>query len=399
MALFDDKFAPYVPFGSRTLSSGASGTDVAVVQSVYNLMLVSMNPPNGPMGQSISITGTFDSSTVTAVKNIQSYFGITADGVVGSATYFLYGQGVGANTTYGGPVYGSRQLSMGNSGGDVTILQNRLNCFRYASMIGAPATGTFNSQTADAVRAFKADAEQNGDTGFPDNAIAGFGFYDATWIYTFAGGRAIYTGRNGFDVVFLQTILKDLGYYRFRITGYYDAATRDAVMDFQRAQGISVDGVVGPVTFYRIGLSNAEAAPKPLDIAWPVKVTPKVSVCCVALTTETSDLHPYGQVAHVINEEEGFESLDVVANFLPRASSYGNYNQYGFAFYDATTDTKLGSEPMVRVSETIDPGDWAGTHSPGVKSIPSVKVIVYPMNSSTGRTGNVVLAGNTKDCH
>lgn len=399
MALFDDTFAPYVPFGSRTLSSGASGTDVAVVQAVYNLMLASMNPPDGPMGQSISITGKFDSSTVTAVKNIQSYFGIAVDGVVGSATYFLFGQGVGANTTYGGPVYGSRQLSTGNSGGDVTILQNRLNCFRYASRIGAPANGTFNSQTADAVRAFKADAEQNGDTGFPDNGIAGFGFYDASWIYTFAGGRAIETGRNGFDVVFLQTVLKDLGYYALRITGYYDAATRDSVMDFQRAQGISVDGVVGPETFYRIGLNNPEAAPKPLGIAWPIEVAPKVSVCCVALISQTSDLHPYGQAAHVINEEEGFESLDVVANYLPRASRYGNYNQYGFAFYDAVTGTKLGSEPMVRVSETAAPGEWAGTHSPGVKSIPAVRVIVYPMNSSTGRTGTVVLAGNTKDCH
>ncbi len=398
MALFDDTFAPYVPFGSRTLSSGSSGTDVAVVQAVYNLMLESMNPPDGPMGQPISITGKFDSSTVMAVKNIQRYFGITVDGIVGTATYFLFGQGVGSETTYGGPVYGSRQLSQGNTGGDVTILQNRLNCFRYASIIGGPATGSFNSRTALAVRAFKADAEQNGDTGFPDNAIAGFGYYDATWIYTFAGGRAIFSGRNGFDVVFVQTILKDLGYYSLRITGYYDIATREAVKDFQKAQGISVDGVVGPVTFYRIGLKNSEGAPKPLDIAWPVKVTPKVSVCCVALTSQTSDLHPYGQAAHVVNEEEGFESLDVVGNFLPPPSNYGNYDRYGFTLYDASTGSKIVSEPMVRVSESVDPGEWAGTHSPGVKTIPPVKVTVYPMNASTGRTGNIVLAGNTRDC-
>lgn len=399
MALFDDTFAPYVPFGSRTLSSGSSGTDVAVIQAVYNLMLKAMNPPNGPMGQSISVTGKFDSSTMSAVKNIQSYFGMSADGIVGTATYFLFGQGVGSNTTYGGPVYGSRQLSQGNTGGDVTILQNRLNCFRYASIIGCPATGTFNSQTASAVRAFKADAEQNGDTGFPDNAIAGFGFYDATWIYTLAGGRAIFTGRNGFDVVFVQTILKDLGYYAFRITGYYDDATRDAVMDFQKAQGISMDGVVGPVTFYRIGLKNSESAPRPLDIAWPVSVSPNVSVCCVALTSQTSDLHPYGQAVHVVNEAEGFESLDVVGNFLPRPSSCGNYDQYGFTLKDASTGSTVACEPMVRVSESVDPGEWAGTHSPGVKSIPSVKVMVYPMNSSTGRMGSTILAGNTENCH
>lgn len=29
----------------------------------------------------------------------------------------------------------------------------------------------------------------------------------ASWLYSFAGGRAIQAGRNGFDVVFLLTIL------------------------------------------------------------------------------------------------------------------------------------------------------------------------------------------------
>ncbi len=38
---------------------------------------------------------------------------------------------------------------------------------------------------------------------FPTMRLRGFGFYDATWIYTFAGGRAIQTGRNGFYVVFV----------------------------------------------------------------------------------------------------------------------------------------------------------------------------------------------------
>ncbi len=174
MALFDDTFAPYVPFGSRNLSLGNSGTDVAVVQAVYNLMLHTMNPPEGPMGSPIAITGTYNAATVQAVKNIQSYFGLSVDGIVGPNTYFVFGQGIGPYTTYGGPVYGSRQLEQGNSGGDVTILQNRLNCFRYARIIGGPATGTFNAATASAVLAFKQDAAFNGDTGFPDNAIAGF---------------------------------------------------------------------------------------------------------------------------------------------------------------------------------------------------------------------------------
>ena len=80
------------------------------------------------------------------MRNIQSYFGPSTDGIIGPNTYFVYGKGVGPNTTYG-----SRALSQGASGGDVTILQNRLNCFRYASLIGRPADGDFDAATSQAV--------------------------------------------------------------------------------------------------------------------------------------------------------------------------------------------------------------------------------------------------------
>ena len=399
LALFDTTYAPYVPFGSRILSLNATGTDVAVIQSVYNLMLGTMNPPEGPMGSPINITGTYDASTVAAVRNIQRYFSIAVDGVAGPNTYFLFGQGVAGHTTYGGPVYGSRQLSVGNVGGDVTILQNRLNCFRYASILGGPATGTFNSATAGAVLAFKTDAESNGDTGFPNNAIAGYGFYDATWIYTFAGGRAIETGRNGFDVVFLQVVLKGLGYYGGRITGYYDTATRSATLVFQRASGIAADGVVGPVTFFRLGIANPSAAPQPLNIAWPPKPVAEVTVCSVALTTTTSDLHPYGAASLVINQSEGFESLDVTGNVLNPPSYYGSYNAYQFTLTDPMTGAIIETIVMTLVTQDNNPGDWSGTFSPGVKEIPEGMVSVSPVNTMTGNTGSAILEGDLVHCH
>ncbi len=399
MALFDTTFAPYYPFGSRNLSSGMRGTDVAVLQAVYDLMLKTMNPPEGPMGSPIDITGTMDASTVAAVKNIQSYFGLTADGVVGPATYFVFGEGVGSHTTYGGPVYGSRQLSEGQSGGDVTILQNRLNCFRYASMLGGPATGYFNADTSTAVLAFKRDAEANGDTGFPNNAIAGYGYYDATWIYTFAGGRALYPNRNGFDVVFVQVMMTTLGFYSGRITGYYDDATMAAVRAFQTSEGISNDGVVGPVTFYHIGLNNLVAAPGPFGIAWPAIPTPGVTTCTTELTSTTSDLHPYGMASLVINLAEGFESLDVVGNMLNPPSACGSYNSYQFTLTDPSTGSVIETEPMFLVQGTGNPGDWAGTFSPGVKEIPKGSVAIQPVNTHTGAVGESLLSGSLGDCH
>ena len=400
MALFDSTFAPYHPFGSRLLNIGAEGTDVAVVQAVYDLMLSTMNPSSGPIGSPITIDGKYGAATKAAVRAIQSYFGIANDGVAGENTYWLYGQGVGSHVSFGGPVYGSRQLQTGNSGGDVTILQNRLNLFRYASIIGHPATTTFDSATASAVLAFKSDAESNGDTGLPSNPIAGFGFYDATWIYTFAGGRAMETGRNGFDVVFLQVLLTDLGYYTGRVTGYYDTATRDAVRAFQRAVGITGDGIVGPVTFYQLGKRNPHAAPNPLGIAWPPAITPEVSVCSSPLlSTLSSNLHPFGSASLTMNESEGFEALNVTGNTMPEPTSFGTrYGTYAFTVTNPITGTVFANQLMVRLSGA---DDWGGSLDVGVATIPKGAVAVYPTptGSSTGPYGPRVLAGNLASCH
>jgi len=327
---------------------------------------------------------------------------------VGPNTFFVFGQGVGSHTTYGGPQYGLRELQQGDRGGDVTILQNRLNCFRYSAIIGHPANGVFDAATARAVLAFKADAAANGDTGFPVNPVAGSGFYDATWLYTFAGGRAIQTGRNGFDVVFLQVLLAQLGFYSGRYTGYYDAATRAAVIAFQTSRHIAADGTVGQSTFYQLGLNNQEPAPQPLGIAWPgahptvpPTVPPgEVSTCTTPLVTQSGDLHPYGEATHVINESEGFESLDVVGNMLPDPSSFGSeFGQYAFTLRDPTTGTVIENILMTPTPDSTS--DWAGSFSPGVKAIPNGLVTVYPTHagSAVGPYGPAVLAGNLAHCH
>jgi len=401
MALFEDTFPPFVPFGSRTLSGGEKGTDVAVLQTVYDEMLKVMNPPLGPLGQPIPVTGTYDAATVQAVKNVQSFFGITVDGVAGPNTYFLFGQGVGPHVTYGGPAYGSRSpLGQGDQGGDVTVLQNRLNLFRYSSALGGPADGVYGPKTSTAVSQLQADAVANGDTGLPVNGVVGSATLDATWIYTYAGGRGIFTGRNGFDVVFIQVLLKKLGFYSGPIQGYYDAATRAAVIAFQTAAGISADGVIGQSTYFALGQRNLVPAPLPLPVP-PIGPSQNVTACSVALTSQSSDLHPFGVAAHVINVSEGFESLDVVGNMLPEPSSFGSqFGQYAFTLTDPATGMVVEQELMVRLPGG-PPSDWAGSFSPGVKSIPNgvVTVLPTPTGSATGPYGPAVLAGNLANCH
>jgi peptidoglycan hydrolase-like protein with peptidoglycan-binding domain len=405
MALFESTFPPYMPFGSRNLSLQSprlQGTDVAIFEAVYNLMLATMNPPLGPMGSPITLDGIYGSQSRQAAINIQSYFGLSTDGIVGPNTFFVYGQGVRSNVTYGGPAFGSRTLSQGMSGGDVTVLQNRLNAFRYASILGHPANGVFDAATSAAVLAFKQDAIANGQTGLMANATVGSGTFDALWLYTFLGGRGIFSGRNGFDVVFLQVILKNLGYYSGRITGYYDAATIAAVRAFQSATGIAVDGVVGQQTIYQIGLRNPVSAPSPLGIAWPVNQgVPEP--CCIILNPTSTVLpyQPYALGTSLYYTGAPPQLLRpgvwaLVASLLPDPSTFGAYDSYQAVLYEVPVD---GIAFVLDLNKTPD-GAWAGQMYDVISATitSNFRVQVRAWNTSTSATGPTVLTGTLADC-
>jgi len=55
-------------------------------------------------------------------------------------------------------------------------------------------------------------------------------------------------GSTGQQVSLLQTKLKELGYFNYTVTGYYGPITKQAVIDFQKANGLDPLGVIGPGT-------------------------------------------------------------------------------------------------------------------------------------------------------
>lgn len=393
MARFEETFPPYVPFGSRSLRAvpgGLRGTDVAVFQALFNVMNDVLATPIGPP---IAIDGVYGASSVEAAHRLQEYFRLPADGVVGPATFRLLGQ---VAPPSGGPLFGSRVLRPGDRGTDVVILQNRINLFRYAQILGGPADGIFGPATAKAVLAYKQDAVGNGQTGLSSDSVVGPGTYDALFLYTFAGGRTLSPDAEpkGIDVAFIQSLLGLLGWYSGPVTGLYDAVTVQAVRAFQRSAGLNPNGVVGPDTFYQLGLMWGSPAPLPFPVAWPPQGV--VRVLAAPLTSATQDHHPYGMAAHVINVLEGFESLDVVGNFLPDPTSFGSqYGQYAFTLTGSQSRAIEAQGLMVKIS-TDSVSDWAGSFSPGVKSIPpgDVAVMPTPAGSAGGPYGPVVLRGH-----
>lgn len=254
MATFEDNL-PYHAFGSRYLSLTSPplrGTDVKVFQTLFNRFLQFSAPPGGPVGTPLAVDGVFGPKTSRAVHQWQQYFGLTDDGVIGPATGATLGQ---FNEAYGGPRFGSRAINASSvSGGDVVVLQNRLNCYRYWTYTGGPASGRDDAATMSAVRHFQQDLNTLGiDPGVPVDGLVHFETFDALWAYTYVGGRSLFEGRHGIDTLWVQRFLKSQGFYPGALDGYFGPLTRQAVVKFQGAVGIPADGAVNPATMYHIG--------------------------------------------------------------------------------------------------------------------------------------------------
>lgn len=66
-------------------------------------------------------------------------------------------------------------------------------------------------------------------------------------------------GSTGNEVRQIQTRLKNWGYYTGAIDGIYGTQTKNAVLYFQRKNGLSADGIAGPSTLSAIGLPSGSS--------------------------------------------------------------------------------------------------------------------------------------------
>lgn len=68
--------------------------------------------------------------------------------------------------------------------------------------------------------------------------------------------NAIVAQAYSYDTKTIQQKLKSWGYYKGSVDGVYGAKTREAVKAFQRKNGLTADGVVGPATAKAMGISS-----------------------------------------------------------------------------------------------------------------------------------------------
>ncbi len=293
----------------RDLKEGDEGDDVSTLQyrlkDLYYLT-----------GEA---SGVYDAATTEAVKSFQADFGLDATGEADAKTQSLL-----FAAQY-------RPLKKGCTGDDVKELQTRLTVLGYYK---GKISGEFLDATEEAVRAYQ---EANGEeaTGVADVDTltillqASEASSDATDTGTVMQGTVAYTerlakGSTGTLVKQLQTRLTELGYYSGPISGNFLGKTMTAVKTLQKQNGVTVDGIVGEVTWNLIfndaSVVLPDATPKPTPTPTPVPY---------AITVDVAN-----QVTTVYGLDENGEHTVIVRQML------------------CSTGTK---------SNPSDPGDWVLT--------------------------------------
>ena len=225
---------------------------------------------------SAGITGHYGEKTETAVKKFQKKYALEDNGVVDEATRAALYEAAGITYIAGSSSSSgasSSNSSVSSSGGTtlrydmrsdaVLKLQQDLSKLGYYS---GTISGHFGSKTEAAVMSFQkanglsadgiagsktlakiATALGNSSSSSSSNSSSSNSSSSSA-----ASSSLLKQGTKSEAVRTLQQNLKTLGYYTGSVTGNFGPLTKEAVYSFQKANGLSADGVAGEKTLAAI---------------------------------------------------------------------------------------------------------------------------------------------------
>lgn len=245
---------------TSVLQPGSTGGGVRYVQYMLSVVSAFYGAVSAPFPD-----GVYGPATQASVIEFQRYFGLTPDGRVGTVTYnkllevfsqvYPLIQNDCPCQAYGGTV-----LRRGSSGNAVSNLQYYLNAIGFTSTTIPQLTvdGVFGAATQRAVLEFQRlySLTADGLVG-PITWAAICGAFCSLPVKPPCpgyGGTPLRVGSTGNSVRNLQSILNVVSLQypqitRVKVDGIFGTATQTAVRTFQRAVGITADGVAGSVTW------------------------------------------------------------------------------------------------------------------------------------------------------
>lgn len=179
-------------------------------------------------------------------------------------------------------------------------------------------------------------------------------------------------GSSGAEVRAIQEKLKERGLFTVGVTGYYGEQTRQAVLKFQKQQGIQQTGVAGPATLKALGISIGSA---------PAATSANVNLLARIISAEARG-EPYtGQVAVgavILNRIQHPSFPDTLSGVIYQNGAFtaivdGQFNQpISDSAYKAAKDALNGWDPTGGCIYYYNP---AKTSNAFMHSKPTIMVI------------------------
>lgn len=275
--VFDAPTGDNLPsYPGTAIRLGAIGEEVRTIQRQLNR--IARNYPAIP---TVDVTGIYDQLTEASIKVFQRIFNLTADGIVGSATWYklksIYSavKGLGELESEGLTLAEvdrafATALRFGDEGLQISVLQYYLAVISYFDdrIPQVNINGEFDQATLDGVIAFQQIYNLN-----PDGIVGKQTWDKIRLVYgeTLASLPATQPGRDqlypdrylglgatGAEVRQVQALLNQVdGLPPITVDGTFGPATQSAVMAFQSQNDLLPSGVIGPITWLTLlGVRN-----------------------------------------------------------------------------------------------------------------------------------------------
>ncbi len=151
-------------------------------------------------------------------------------------------------------------------------------------------------------------------------------------------------GSTGSEVKSIQKVLKEKGYYSGSVDGIYGTQTKNAVIKFQKATGLTADGIAGDKTLKALGLKSQTNSSSSSDYTLLARL----------ISAEARGESYLGQVAVgavVLNRVEHPSFPDTVSSVIYQKGAFSCLNDGQFyqpvsdSAYKAARDALNGVDP------------------------------------------------------
>ncbi len=272
-----DNIAPIpVSYPGTALRRGSTGDDVKIIQSQLNRI-----SDNYPALRKLTVDGIFGASVEAAVKDFQDVFNLSADGIVGKATWYKISyiyvsvKNLSQLTSEGESIqdgsYPGYVVQRGDKGTNVLIIQYYINLtsMYVGSIYSLDLDGIFGAGVEEQVKNFQRyfNLSVDGKVG------------QMTWDKMFSvyqsiiegtttppitpptndkyPGVLIRVGSSGTNVVKIQNWINGLSEVyttipSLTVDGKFGTATQNSVIAFQGRFNLAQDGIVGEITWNRM---------------------------------------------------------------------------------------------------------------------------------------------------